>query len=291
MPIDFDKMVYLKMPQLPIDPVNDASYYYTYIMGGSFELTARLEALKNTFMGNSGLSVNDGGDINSLYEVGNDLKLMPKIIRVLSIYPHNGSCKIATVVTRDGMNLADTKFNVNCITTNAFNSGGYNLNNYDVVILDPEDCWNRPFDAEETTNLRNYVYNGGSLIATHDTICCGCYTPRTLYAIRDIFGLNCGGSDFSFSSVNRTKIGNITSNPYNLASSFSVLSTHAECGGMTLLGIERYYEATADNLNSDLYLGTYRYGKGKTIKTAYGHTSAAPAAGSEESKSIINMLY
>lgn len=57
---------------LPIDPVNNASYYYTYVTGGSWELTSQLESARY-----ASYKANDGGPDPAMYEVGSNLKLSP----------------------------------------------------------------------------------------------------------------------------------------------------------------------------------------------------------------------
>ena len=55
---------------LPIDPINKPPYYYTFVVGGSYELEAKME---NNFQ----ISFNDGGDSGFFYEKGSNLKLTP----------------------------------------------------------------------------------------------------------------------------------------------------------------------------------------------------------------------
>ena len=61
------------IPYLPIDPSNDLSSgrYYTYVMGGSYELTALMEAAKEN------VSVNDGGSLPGVFQVGTHIDLTP----------------------------------------------------------------------------------------------------------------------------------------------------------------------------------------------------------------------
>jgi len=57
-------------PRLPTDPLNDATYYYSYTHNASgYELNAKLEILTDE-------PANDGGDNLSMYEVGNNLTLI-----------------------------------------------------------------------------------------------------------------------------------------------------------------------------------------------------------------------
>ncbi len=63
---DFSKY----LPALPVDPLNDATYFYTYkCTGGSYELNATLEIPGDE-------SRLDEGDNQYVYEVGNDLMLI-----------------------------------------------------------------------------------------------------------------------------------------------------------------------------------------------------------------------
>ncbi len=58
------------IPMLPADPINDATYRYSYIRGSNgYELNAKLESMTDEM-------VNDGGNDNLMYEVGNNLNLI-----------------------------------------------------------------------------------------------------------------------------------------------------------------------------------------------------------------------
>jgi len=61
------------IPYLPIDPSNDlaSGRYYTYVMGGSYELTALMEAVKES------ASVSDGGSLPGVFQVGTHIDLTP----------------------------------------------------------------------------------------------------------------------------------------------------------------------------------------------------------------------
>ncbi len=63
------------IPYLPIDPVNDvvSGRYYTYAPGGSYEITALMEADKVS------ASVGDGGALPGVYEVGTHIGLTPSL--------------------------------------------------------------------------------------------------------------------------------------------------------------------------------------------------------------------
>ena len=57
---------------LPIDPINDSvsGKYYTYVMGGSYGLSALLESQKN-------FALKDGGQYVEMFEAGTNLSLLP----------------------------------------------------------------------------------------------------------------------------------------------------------------------------------------------------------------------
>lgn len=62
---------------LPIDPVNDATYYYAYAATSTnsvYELNANLESTRYT-SGTSNQENNDGGNTTTLYEVGTKLDM------------------------------------------------------------------------------------------------------------------------------------------------------------------------------------------------------------------------
>ncbi len=64
---------------LPVDPVNTVtnSLYYTYVTGGSYELTANMESSQYSLGGSKDAVFNDGGDNFISFEIGNDLTLNP----------------------------------------------------------------------------------------------------------------------------------------------------------------------------------------------------------------------
>src|SRR3972149_8165412 len=62
------------LPVLPLDPINNNLYYYTYVPGGSFMLTGLMESSGGTA---SNSAVTDGGRMPGTYETGSDLSLGP----------------------------------------------------------------------------------------------------------------------------------------------------------------------------------------------------------------------
>jgi prepilin-type N-terminal cleavage/methylation domain-containing protein len=62
---------------LPTDPKNDSNYYYIYVTGGSWELTAKMESQQNIVGGSKDMVSTDGGDEFNRFEVGSNLYLSP----------------------------------------------------------------------------------------------------------------------------------------------------------------------------------------------------------------------
>ena len=74
--LDFDGMSPTPISKLPVDPTNDATYYYGYAVdsGDSFELTVKLES--TYYATTIDADAKDGGDDTALYEVGTDLTII-----------------------------------------------------------------------------------------------------------------------------------------------------------------------------------------------------------------------
>jgi len=78
-PVNFKTTGVISLSSLPIDPINTSStgLYYTYVSGGSFELTAAFESSKFKLGGDKDIVSTDGGLYPDLYEVGSNLSLQP----------------------------------------------------------------------------------------------------------------------------------------------------------------------------------------------------------------------
>ena len=76
-PVNFQSNGVVNLSSLPTDPVNSSStgLYYTYVTGGSFELSALMEATKDK--GIASAAGNDGGRSWNSYEIGSNLSLTP----------------------------------------------------------------------------------------------------------------------------------------------------------------------------------------------------------------------
>ena len=61
------------LSRLPVDPVNDAEYYYAYVQTTSetYEINANMESVRYATTTSTSVEDNDGGDNNDWYEVGN----------------------------------------------------------------------------------------------------------------------------------------------------------------------------------------------------------------------------
>jgi prepilin-type N-terminal cleavage/methylation domain-containing protein len=84
-PVDFSKFsAGSPLAKLPVDPVNTTSSgnYYTYVTGGSWELTAQFESQKY-----SETKAKDGGPDPAMYEVGTNLNLSPFVRGLVGYWP------------------------------------------------------------------------------------------------------------------------------------------------------------------------------------------------------------
>jgi len=68
LPFPFNQFSTINITKLPIDPINQPPYYYTFVAGGSYKLSAKPEA-------NYSAAINDGGIEPLLYEAGSNKKL------------------------------------------------------------------------------------------------------------------------------------------------------------------------------------------------------------------------
>jgi prepilin-type N-terminal cleavage/methylation domain-containing protein len=80
LPVSFTQLSYgSPLSALPVDPTNNASYYYAYAAtttnGYYFELNTFMESKRYNASGTSDLSSTDGGDNNAVYETGSYPKL------------------------------------------------------------------------------------------------------------------------------------------------------------------------------------------------------------------------
>jgi hypothetical protein len=67
-PIRFSDYPIIALSQLPIDPINQPPYYYSFVAGGSYKLSAKPEI-------NYSAAINDGDIEPLLYEAGSNKKL------------------------------------------------------------------------------------------------------------------------------------------------------------------------------------------------------------------------
>ncbi|MCX6702678.1 MAG: type II secretion system protein, partial [Candidatus Wolfebacteria bacterium] len=79
-PLAFSSVSYgTPLEKLPIDPINVTSTrnYYTYVMGGSWQLATAMESIKYKMGGGADKTSKDGGQYPGLYEEGTDFSLLP----------------------------------------------------------------------------------------------------------------------------------------------------------------------------------------------------------------------
>jgi hypothetical protein len=83
-PINFSSMpTGAPFGALPIDPVNDQNYYYTYVTGGSWALSALLESEKQL----KERALKDGGYDPGRFEVGSNLRLIAQSEGLVGWWP------------------------------------------------------------------------------------------------------------------------------------------------------------------------------------------------------------
>lgn len=77
LPVNFAAITHSRvLSSLPMDPINSLSYYYGYAASStktSFEINTNMESARYSQGGTSDVESRDGGDINSVYEIGTNL--------------------------------------------------------------------------------------------------------------------------------------------------------------------------------------------------------------------------
>lgn len=74
-PVDLSSTKIVSVATLPVDPVNDATYHYSYstnAAGSAYEIDTVLESDQQ-----KGKMATDGGNNDNVYEVGTDLTILP----------------------------------------------------------------------------------------------------------------------------------------------------------------------------------------------------------------------
>lgn len=82
LPINLSLLPYPPLPAYPIDPINfyDRKFFYSYVFkrsSSTFEINAQLEFEGYKLNAGEDKVSTDGGDNQNIYEIGNDLNLMP----------------------------------------------------------------------------------------------------------------------------------------------------------------------------------------------------------------------
>jgi type II secretory pathway pseudopilin PulG len=125
------------IPNLPIDPENNSSFFYSYISGGSYELTSLLESEKYL---KSSASEDKGSDPGRL-ELGTDLSLWTPASGLVGYWGFDGSGSIANGQT---IGLEDKSGSGNNGTASNLNSTGMSFVEGKVgnaLQLDGTDDW------------------------------------------------------------------------------------------------------------------------------------------------------
>src|SRR5664280_1057369 len=86
-PVNLTLMTSRPLSTLPVDPTNNATYYYTFVIGGSFELTSLMESNSHD------AAVTDGGSFPGVYETGTHIGLTPlgRDMGLVGYWPFNGN--------------------------------------------------------------------------------------------------------------------------------------------------------------------------------------------------------
>jgi hypothetical protein len=117
-PVDFSSIPGgSPIPTLPVDPANSVSYYYTYMSGGSYEITALLESER--YLKSSALK--DKGIDPARMEMGTNLSLWNLPSGLVAYWPFDGS---GSIVNGQTLGLEDqSAFQNNGTASNANGSG------------------------------------------------------------------------------------------------------------------------------------------------------------------------
>ena len=154
-PINFSAYKVVNIQKLPTDPLNTPSYFYTYVAGGGYEITA---ALENT-EANYNITSQDGGDNDYIYEIGSDKTLTPLAVQVRGLMPgfaykreiyinsQNSLTDYQILITLDTQTLiSNNKMKSDCSDIRFTDSDGKTLLNF---WLEPQSC--------NATNTRIWV--------------------------------------------------------------------------------------------------------------------------------------
>jgi hypothetical protein len=143
-PINFSASSLVNLQKLPIDPINKPPYYYTYVVGGSYELTAKLEKDENN--GPNSISAKDNGSSNYIYERGTNKNITPIAIEegskrggplVLYLPFDEGSNPNTTAYDYSGNGNNGTLYNFDWTATSGWTTGKVNK----ALVFDGVDDW------------------------------------------------------------------------------------------------------------------------------------------------------
>jgi prepilin-type N-terminal cleavage/methylation domain-containing protein len=157
-PVNFDSLdIGSPISSLPIDPTNTTStgLYYTYITGGSWELNAFMESLKQRISGGEDKTSTDGGDSHSIFEIGTDLNLSPNKDTGLVGYWKFDDYTSGSIVNSQTIGLKDSSGYNN-------NATAYNTNGTGMSFVDGKIGGAVRFDG--TDDYLSLPHAGGSAI-------------------------------------------------------------------------------------------------------------------------------
>ncbi len=165
-PVDFSSIPGgSPIPTLPVDPANSVSYYYTYMSGGSYEITALLESER--YLKSSALK--DKGIDPARMEMGTNLSLWNLPSGLVAYWPFDGS---GSIVNGQTLGLEDqSAFQNNGTASNANGSGMAFVEGKvgNALYLDGIDDWVN-FGANDNLNMHTSATVSMWMTSTQDAL-------------------------------------------------------------------------------------------------------------------------
>jgi hypothetical protein len=179
-------------------------------------------------------------------------------INVLEVYPCG---PVLSMILAGYPNLEVTP-----VLTDDFNQPGFDISKYNVIVFGFADWYDsKSLTLDASNKVRQFVADGGGIIATHDTDCC---CSQAMQYLRDVFGTKCGTHWDSYSTIYKARSGNITEYPFMLPDTMTVQPTHLSMQEYTTATV--WYN-TSVNDPAVYFLVTNYYGKGKAAFIQSGH--------------------
>jgi hypothetical protein len=189
---------------------------------------------------------------------------------------------------------ATDDFTVTQVSLGDFNAGApANLAEYDVVVFGISDSYEDAASygpISRTSELKEYVKNGGGIVFTHDSLEVTNDYPE-LEEIAGV-GVDYAGTWIGYTEVKIVQDHEVLHNLFeigNVGDLKPVDETHTSGGQITTASpIIRFSNAGEEPDN--FYLTTHEYGSGRVVVDEIGH-SYPKIAGTEESQIFCNSLY